>query len=139
MIDDMHYRAAVHPVSPRSRLATPSGELRSPLGVWLLGFATLGLSWLAWYYRANRELRDFDPDIKVRPALCVVAVTFGALVVLPAVASLYNTGCRIAQAQRRAGIPGIASGSTGLLLTLGLALTPYYYQSHLNAVWIARN
>lgn len=110
-----------------------------PSPVWLLGFATLGVYWLVWYYRANRELRDFDPEIKVRPALSLLAVTLGALLVLPAVASLYNTGCRIAQAQRRAGTCGRASGFRGVLLAGALVLTPFYYQAQLNTVWVARN
>jgi hypothetical protein len=139
MFDQVRYETGGYAVSARARLATPSGDLRSPAAVWLLGLATLGLYWLTWYYRANRELRDFDPEIKVRPALCVLAVTLGALAVLPAVASLYNTGCRIAQAQRRAGLRGSASGSTGLLLAFACGLTPLYYQAHLNAVWVARN
>jgi hypothetical protein len=141
MFDEVRYgpTAAAYAVSPRARLATPSGELRRPASVWLLGFATLGLSWLVWYYRANRELRDFDPEIKVRPALAVLAVTLGALLVLPAVASLYNTGCRIAQAQRRAGLRGSSSGLRGLALGLVFGLTPFYYQSELNTVWVARN
>jgi hypothetical protein len=139
MFDEARYRAGAYAVSPRAGLATPSGDLRRPATVWLLGVATLGLYWFLWYHRATRELRDFDPEIKVRPALCVIAVTLGALAVVPAVVSLYNTGCRIAQAQRRAGLLSSASGFTGLLLTVPFGLTPFYYQAHLNAVWIARN
>ncbi|MDX6314910.1 MAG: hypothetical protein QOF44_4374 [Streptomyces sp.] len=143
MFDEVRHGAVVgvgaYALSPRAGLATPSGELRRPVAVWLLGVATLGLYWLLWYYRANRELRDFDPEIKVRPALAVLAVSVGAIVVIPAVASLYNTGCRIAQAQRRAGLHGSVSGLTGVGLGLALGLTPCYYQAHLNQVWVARN
>ncbi|WP_405724055.1 DUF4234 domain-containing protein [Streptomyces sp. NBC_01537] len=141
MFEEVRYglAAGAYAVSPRAGLATPSGVLRSPASVWLLGFATLGVYWLVWYYRANRELRDFDPEIKVRPALSLLAVTLGALLVLPAVASLYNTGCRIAQAQRRAGTCGRASGFRGVLLAGALVLTPFYYQAQLNTVWVARN
>lgn len=142
MFDELQYvaPAGVYAVSPRAGLATPSGDMRRPASVWLLGFATLGVYWLVWYYRANRELRDFDPEIRVRPALSVLAVTLGALLVLPAVASLYNTGCRIAQAQRRAGLcGGHASGARGLLLACAFGLTPFYYQAELNTVWVARN
>ncbi|MFJ5218282.1 DUF4234 domain-containing protein [Streptomyces sp. NPDC088354] len=129
----------VFPVTTRTYLATPSGELRRPGRVWLLGASTLGVYWLVWYYRANRELRDFDPGIKVRPALAVLAVSLGALLLLPAAVSLYNTGCRIARAQRRAGLSGSASGFKGVLLVPALGLMPFYYQEQLNRVWVARN
>ncbi|MFJ4844361.1 MULTISPECIES: DUF4234 domain-containing protein [unclassified Streptomyces] len=130
---------AAFPVTTRRYLATPSGALRRPGRVWLLGTATLGVYWLIWYYRANRELRDFDPGIRVRPALAVLAVSLGALLLVPAAISLYNTGCRIARAQRRAGLAGSVSGFKGVLLAPALALTPFYYQEQLNRVWVARN
>lgn len=121
-------------------LATPSGVMRSPVRVWLLTLATFGLYGLRWYYIVNRELRDFDPRIQVRPALALLSVTLGALVIVPAVVSIVHTGSRIAQAQRRAGLfAGSVSGIRGLLLGLVLGMTPLYYQHHLNEVWIARN
>jgi hypothetical protein len=124
----------------KTGLATPTGVMRSPVRVWLLTLVTLGLYGLQWYYTINRELRDFDPRIKVRPALALLSVSLGALLVLPAVVSIVNTGSRIAQAQRRAGLSAASvSGIRGLLLGFALGLTPLYYQHQLNQVWIARN
>ncbi|MFJ9911665.1 DUF4234 domain-containing protein [Actinacidiphila glaucinigra] len=127
------------PVSGGVGLATPSGDMRRPEAVWLLGPLTFGVYWLVWYYRANKELREFDPGIKVRPALAVLAVSLGALLLVPAVVSLYNTGCRIARAQRRAGLHATVSGLKGLLLAPAFGLTSFYYQEQLNQVWVARN
>ena len=93
-----------------ARHASPTrlGKVRSPLGCWLLVFITLGIYELFWYHHTNRELRDYDSSIVVRPALAVLALF------LPIVGlfSVYNTGKRIRQAQTIAGIPADASGVT---------------------------
>src|SRR5690606_12821203 len=43
------------------------GKTRSPLGVWLLALITFGVYGLVWYYKVNRELRDYNGQIEVSP------------------------------------------------------------------------
>ena len=65
--------AASEPQRPAAPSATPSavqrrvGKTRNPWGVWLIALITLGVYFFVWYYKVNRELRDYDPDIEVEP------------------------------------------------------------------------
>ena len=51
------------------------GKTRNPWGVWLLGFTLVYP--LIWYFKINKELRDFDSSIDVQPGVSVLAVTLG--------------------------------------------------------------
>ena len=51
--------------SPR-RDVGPHGMTRWPIAVWLLlPLVTLGIYFLVWHYKINRELRDSHPSIQV--------------------------------------------------------------------------
>jgi hypothetical protein len=119
------------PPAPRHGLARPVGKVRHPLGCWLLVFVTLGIYLLFWYYNTNRELRDYDSSIKVKPGLAVLSL----FVPIVGLVSMYNTGKRIAQAQVIAGLPSSASGGLGVVLSFIVALEVPYYISNSNAVW----
>src|SRR3954451_20925451 len=84
---------AVLPPAAPARHATPIilGKVRSPVGCWLLVVITLGIYGLFWYHHTNRELRDFDSSIVVKPGLAVLALF------IPIVGwfSIYNPGKRI--------------------------------------------
>ena len=57
----------------------PKGTIRSPFGGWLLLIPTLGIYYLFWYHNINRELRDYDPTVKVNPlvaALCLFCLLY---------------------------------------------------------------
>jgi hypothetical protein len=107
------------------------GKVRNPLGCWLLLFITFGIYLLFWYYNTNRELRDYDSSIKVKPGLAVLSL----FVPIVGLVSIYNTGKRIAQAQAIAGLPSRASGILGVVLAFVIALEVPYYISNANAVW----
>jgi uncharacterized membrane protein len=112
------------------------GKTRGPVAVWLLSIVTLGIYYLVWYYKINREVRDFDPTIEVSPGMAVIAITFGAILLgIPPIVSTIMTGRRIAQAERSAGLPGSCSGVIGFLLSLVLGLNTIYYQAKLNDIW----
>ncbi len=110
-----------------------AGKVRSPIGGWLLNLITLGVYGLFWYYRVNKELRNFDKSISVKPGLAVVCL----FVPIIGLVSIYNTGKRIRQAQAIAGSHPSASGVIGVLLTFVFALYLPYYNSQANDAWAA--
>ncbi|WP_051338445.1 DUF4234 domain-containing protein [Streptomyces flavidovirens] len=121
------------------RTSAPAGAPSSPVVTWLLTLVTLGIYWLVWYYKVNKQVKAIDPTIEVKPGMAVVAVTLGSLLIIPPFVSIVKTGSRIAQAQRAAGVTSdYCSGIVGLLLAFVLGLTPLYYQSKLNTVWADR-
>jgi Domain of unknown function (DUF4234) len=108
---------------------------------------TLGIWTLVWYYRINREMRDFGRshgDEKLansNPVLSILAVTLGALVIVPALVSYWKTTGRIRRMQGLCNVP-LTEGWViailyvlGLLLVLTLVAIPPYVQSGLNSVW----
>jgi len=110
------------------------GKARGPIAVWLLCLVTFGIYYLVWWYKINRELRDFDPSIEVSPATSVVAITIGSLIVVPPIVSTLNTGSRISQAQQEVGLR-TCSPVVGLLLWFAFGLNTVYYQDNLNNLW----
>jgi len=87
-----------------------------------------------WHYKINRETRDMSPRLQHNPWLSVLAVTLGALLIIPAYVSFFRTGSRIAEAQRAAGLTPTCNGWIGILLTLVLGLHPLYYQMEMNKI-----
>jgi hypothetical protein len=105
------------------------------LGGWLLLIATLGMYYLFWYYRVNRELRVYDPTINVRPGLAVLT----QLIPIVGLVSIYNTGKRIEQAQTTAGVLDRASAGLGVAAAVCFAMVLPYYSSELNTIWVRRS
>jgi hypothetical protein len=110
------------------------GPLRNPTLEWLLVAVTFGVYYLVWYHHINRELREFDRTIEVRPGLAVLS----QLVPVLGLVSVYRTGQRIRQAQISAGIVPDASGSLGVVTAVLLVMVVPYYTEELNAVWRGR-
>jgi hypothetical protein len=128
--------AAVAPVA-QPPAPQPSGrrlgKLRSPVGGWFLALITLGIYAAVWYYKINKELRDYDSSIVVKPGLALLSL----FVPIVGLVSIYNTGKRIRQAQTIAGIAPSASGLLGLVLYFVFGLWLPYYNSNNNKVWRA--
>jgi uncharacterized membrane protein HdeD (DUF308 family) len=110
----------------------PPGKIRSPFGGWLLLIPTLGIYYLFWYYNINRELRDYDPAVRVEPILAVVCL----FIPIVGLVSIYNTGNRIRQAQNTSGSVPECSGVIGVIASIFLVLDIPYYSSQLNRVWL---
>ena len=118
-------------------------KIRSPWAPALLPFITLGIYSLVWYYKINREMRDLGrakgtTELGDSPGTSLLAVTLGALIIVPAVISLINTGKRIQAAQRLSGVNPQLNG--WLAIVMGILITPVLYayeQSELNKVWQA--
>ena len=113
-----------------------AGKTRNIFLVWFVWpLITLGIYFLVWYYKVNREARDLDSRIEVNPAMSVIAVSLGWIIIVPPFVSIYRTGERIAAMQRAAGLEPTCLPIVGLLLTFVLHLESLYYQYELNRIW----
>jgi hypothetical protein len=112
------------------------GKWRNIFLVWFVWpLVTLGIYHLVWWYKINREARDLDVGIVVSPAVSVVAITIGALIIVPPWVSVYKTGDRIHRMQSAAGAPATCSAVLGLIASFFLGLHALYYQNELNKLW----
>jgi molecular chaperone DnaK (HSP70) len=113
-----------------------AGKNRNIFVVWLVWpLITLGIYSYIWYYKVNREARDFDSRIEVNPVVALLAVLLGWIIIVPPFVSIYRTGERIAKMQRAAGLEPTCSAIVGLLLTFVFGLESLYYQYELNRMW----
>lgn len=118
-------------------------KTRDPLGVALLTLVTLGIYFFVWYYKVNREMSDLGrargtDELGDSPGTSLLAVTLGALIIVPALVSLYNTFQRTHAAARLTGLEPL-NGWIALILYLLLGIAfPAYLQSGLNKVWAAQ-
>ncbi len=107
------------------------GKTRNPWGVWLLGLTLVYP--LIWYFKINKELRDFDPSIDVQPGMAVVAITVGLLLIgIPPLVSFVHTTSRIQRAQK---LSGSSKRCSALLAIICSLFGMVYLQSQLNKVW----
>jgi drug/metabolite transporter (DMT)-like permease len=114
-------------------------KIRNPLGVIALGFVTVGIYVIFWYYFVNKEMAEFgkarnSDELGDSPGTSVLAVTLGALLIVPAFMSLYNTWNRLNSGERLTGLPGMEAG---LGLVLWIFISPvalYIFQSNWNKV-----
>ncbi len=113
-----------------------AGKNRNIILVWLVWpLLTLGIYFFVWYYKINREARDFDARIEVSPGVSLLAVLVGWIIIVPPFISIYRTGGRIAQMQRAAGLEATCNGWIGLILVFLFSLDRLYYQYELNRIW----
>jgi hypothetical protein len=118
-----------------------NAKIRSPWAPALLPIVTLGIYAIFWYYYINREMADLGrakgtDELGDSPGKSVLAITLGALIIVPAVISIVHTAQRIQAAQRLTGIEPQMNG--WLALVLALVISPAFYayeQSELNKVW----
>ena len=117
-------------------------KIRNPVGVLGLGLITLGIYHFFWWYFVNREMADYvqanGVDLGDNPVLSVLAVTLGALLIIPPFVSLWRTLRRIERAQNHA----LGSNNIAVVLLFILAFIPLVnlavlplMQSNLNQVW----
>jgi drug/metabolite transporter (DMT)-like permease len=116
------------------------GKIRNPLGVVGLSLITLGIYAIFWYYFTQKELAEMgrsrnNPELGDSPGTSVLAVTLGALIIVPPFVSIYHAGQRQRAAQR---LVGAQEGmEPGLLLLIWIFIAPiawYIYQSDQNKV-----
>jgi hypothetical protein len=123
-----------------------SGErakLRNPLGVVGLSIITIGIYYVFWWYFINREMRDLGrargTDLGQNPGNSVLALTLGALIIVPALVTLWRTSDRIQRSQEVSGVERPASGPIIFILLLLIGpVGVWYAQSELNKAWEAQ-
>ncbi len=123
--------------------AQSTAKIRNPLVVVLLTVITFGIYGIFWWYFINREMADYGqannvPELGDNPLLSVVAVTIGALVIIPALVSIWRTCKRIETTQNHV----LGSNNFSPLLSFILSLFPlihliawFLMQSNLNQAW----
>jgi heme/copper-type cytochrome/quinol oxidase subunit 2 len=113
-----------------------AGKTRNIWLVWLVWpLITLGVYYFVWWYKINREARDFDEKIEVNPVLSLLAVTIGSIIIVPPFVSIYRTGLRIAKMQEDAELQPSCNGWIGVGLSFVASLQSLYYQTELNKLW----
>ena len=112
-------------------------KTRSPWGVFFLSLVTLGIYYLVWYFKINRELRDVG--IGTSPLTSLLAISIGWIIIVPPFVSTWNTLGRIKEAEERFGSTAELSRGLGFILYLiALIFLPFelpYMQEHLNRLW----
>ncbi len=108
---------------------------------------TLGIYNWFWYYRINRELRDFgrargDEQLaKTSPGLSLLAVTLGVLLIVPPFVSWWKCTVRVQRAQEQSGGQPVSGWLIGILCGFGVftgfawLAIPSIIQDHLNRIW----
>ena len=114
-------------------------KIRNPWAVALLPIITLGIYHLVWWYRINRELRDYGQakgyDLGQKPTNSVLALFPGGLIIVPALIT-YWRGTKRAQGASRLGGKEPLNGWIALILYFLLAPGLWaYIQVSLNNLW----
>jgi hypothetical protein len=115
-------------------------KIRHPWGAWGLALITLGIYALVWWYKINRELRDYSAaaghPLGNDPAKSVLALFPGAFIIVPPFWTNWTTPTRVAEAQAMAGNANRVSPVLSMLLwyfVLGTHIV--YLQYALNGIW----
>src|SRR5437762_4155932 len=114
-------------------------KVRNPWAVALLPFITLGIYHLVWWYRVNRELRDYGrakgEDLGQSPTNSLLALFPRLLIIVPPLVSYWRGTGRVQAASRLAGKEP-PNGWLGLVLYLLISPAFFaYLQVSLNDVW----
>jgi drug/metabolite transporter (DMT)-like permease len=116
------------------------GKIRNPLGVVGLTLITLGIYWLVWYYKLNKELAEIgkahnSEECGTSPGTSLLAVTLGAFVIVPAFVSMYKTWVRKHNAAALVGADETIEAGLGFLLSIFISPVGHYLlQSDMNKV-----
>src|SRR5262249_27936295 len=101
---------------------------RSPWVSWLLIFATIGVYYFVWFYKVQKEAKQYLQDETIRPGL----MTFSQFVPIWNLVTVYQFGERVAAMQRRAGAEETVQPILGLLAAFVASLHVVYYQSEID-------
>ena len=117
-----------------------TAKICNVIGVGALSFFfSLIYLWIFWY-RVNRELADFGKakgtdELGTSPGKSLLAVTLGALIIVPAILSFFGTHKRIVAAQKLTGQEPLNGWISVLAYFIFSPAWIAYMQSGLNSVW----
>jgi hypothetical protein len=116
-------------------------KIRSPWAAALLPIITLGIYHLVWWYRINREMRDYGKvkgfDLGQNPTNSVLALFPGGIIIVPALITYWRGTKRAMGASRLTGQEPL-NGWIAIVLYLFIAPALWaYIQVSLNKVWQA--
>ena len=117
-----------------------TAKICNVIGVGALSFFfSLIYLWIFWY-RVNRELADFGKakgtdELGTSPGKSLLAVTLGALIIVPAILSFFGTHKRIVAAQKLTGQEPLNGWISVLAYFIFSPAWLAYMQSGLNGVW----
>jgi hypothetical protein len=106
---------------------------RRNIVVWyLVSILTLGIGFIVWHYVVNKDAKVLASNKAWSPGLSVVAITLGAVLIVPPLVSVWRTWSRVREAT---GADGMSAGIQFLLCFIPLVSLAYYgyLQSKLNA------
>jgi Domain of unknown function (DUF4234) len=94
---------------------------RNPLGPIGLALITLGIYAIFHYYYVNKELAELGKargtdELGESPGMSVLAITLGALIIVPAYVSIWNTWKRQDKARKMFGVSEGIDNVPGFLL-----------------------
>ena len=118
-------------------------KIRNVVAVAVLSVVTLLIYAFFWWYFINREMADYGrakgtAELGDSPTKSVLAITLGALIIVPAVWTTVTTFQRIQKLQRLTGQTAPINGWIGLILAIVITPALYaYMQSGLNSSWRA--
>jgi hypothetical protein len=119
--------------------STETVKVRSPIAVALLPFVTFGIYHLVWWYRVNKEMKDYGEslgyDLGRSPTRSVLAVFPGVFLIVPPLISYWRGTVRVQGTQALADIEPV---NGFLVFVLWLIISPAmfgYLQMCLNEVW----
>jgi hypothetical protein len=116
-------------------------KIRSPWAAALLPYITLGIYHLVWWYKINRELRDYGKakgyDLGENPTNSLLALFPGGIIVVPALITYWRGTKRVMGASKVAGQTPLNGWIAIILFVVISPALWFYVQSELNKVWQA--
>ncbi len=103
------------------------------IALWyVISIVTFGIGFLVWYYKLNSDAKRLAGNKSWSPAISVVAVTFGVLLIIPPLVSHWRTWSRVREATNA---DGMSAGIQFCLCFVPIVNLAYwwYLQSKLNA------
>lgn len=117
-----------------------NAKICNVVGVGALAFFfSLIYLWIFWY-RVNKELATYGQskgteECGTSPGKSLLAVTLGALIIVPAIISFFRTHKRLVAAQKLAGLEPLNGWISVILYLVFSPAWLAYMQSGLNPIW----
>jgi Domain of unknown function (DUF4234) len=109
---------------------------RNPLGVLGLSLITLGIYFVVWYYKINKEIKLVENDDTMSPMRSLMAMIFGWIIIVPPFIAMWNTAKHVQAMEQRLGARQTLEPAITIVIMLVFSMAnSTYIQSHLNTAW----